>query len=209
MKYEDIYKQAMKKVQAQPSWKQDTLQKMLDSQINKQVRFSYKKSAFVLVACFALLIITKPFISSFFIHSTDSPESFALSKDHAPMPKIALFNENIDLDLIDFSITDIIPYSIENLPEPVQITTDTAFLPVWKQETDTFTLLGEYPLISSTEAIDSSMITMPSQRQKTDMVVNLVYVQSAGYLQPAYSVALQSSDLPLQYVPAIGGEYYK
>lgn len=209
MKYEDIYKQAMQKIQPQPSWKQDTLQKMLNSKKRKKVLFPYKKIAISVAASISLIFIVDTFLPSISINPASSPESLELSQEETPIPKIALFSENADIDTIDFSATEVAPYPMEDLPESVQITTDTSSLPVWKQEEGTFTFLGDYPIVSSVEAIESSMTATPSHTQKSDMVVNLVYVQSAGYLQPAYSIALQSSDLPLQYVPAIGGEYYK
>lgn len=210
MSYKDTYQQAMGKVSANDTWKQQTLEKMRAEQHRKPSLVVWKKAAF---SAAALAVIVGTVLASQNQQKNSSAslggiseltESHTYSDEQnlQNMPKVAMMEDNESLPLIQFSKEDVQEISQSNLPFEVNLSNSPQTLPIWQKVKEEWLFLGDYPLISSFDA--ATLVPEDNFEQ-----VGLIYIASNGYLQPVYRFTAETADLSDLYIPAIFREYYE
>lgn len=202
MRYEDIYRQAMDKVQASENWKADTLAKM-DAAAPQKPRLTVWRRALPVAAaaavCLAAVlslslsegITTAPAQSG----QSAAQDSAAQTPALAAMPRMAMAEAGFvpgclpeevqEVDAPDPDIAALL--ESEELPDT---------LPVWEQTDAEPALLGEYPLVSAADALSLAGLAQPDTQPR------LVYLAGGGYIQPGWKLEYPGETV---YLSALGG----
>ncbi len=226
MSFEKKYQQAMEKVQPSSTWKEQTRMKMQQTSSNKAKIVHWKPVVLPLAACFCLAvgvgIVFRNGLPSTEIStaggqqdntSSSVSSSPAVAQQNEPsiaaMPRTAMMMENpVALQEIAFSAEDIEIKESSDLPMAIELTAEPSSLPVWQETSEGYCFLGDYPVVSFSQTMEETNSGEERFNDSIDISTQLVYVESCGYLQPAYSFALPTEDGTIQYVGAISGEYY-
>ncbi len=204
MSYKDTYQQAMEKVCANDVWKQQTLEKTRAEQRRKPSFVVWKKtaiSAAVLAVVVGTIFVNQNQQHHFSDSLTGTCESdcYFAEQNLGNIPKVAMMQEDESLPLIQFSKENVQEISQKDLPFEINFSNSPKALPIWQKVNEEWRFLGDYPLISSSDA--AAFVSASNFQQ-----AGLIYVDSNGYLQPVYHFTSDLSDL---YVPAVFREYYQ
>lgn len=209
MSYKDTYQQAMEKVCTNDAWKQQTLEKMRAEQQHKPCFIVWKKAA-LSAAALAVIVGTvlvnqnqqqKAADSIAGTNESVAASPYIVEENLGNIPKVARMQQDESLPLIHFSTQSLQEVSQTDLPFEINLSNSAKMLPVWQKIEEEWIFLGDYPLISST---DAAALTEGDFQQS-----DLIYVDSNGYLQPVYHFISKNTDISDLYIPALYVEYYE
>lgn len=199
MRYEDIYRQAMDKVQASENWKADTLAKMAAAAPQKPRLTVWRRALPVAAAAVCLAAVLSLSLSDG-ISTAPAQSGQSAVQDSAPqalaaMPRMAMAEAGFvpgclpadvqETDVPDPDIAALLEQ--EDLPET---------LPVWEQTDAEPMLLGEYDTVPAADALALAGLA------RSDTQPRLVYLAGGGYIQPAWKLESQGETV---YLSALGG----
>lgn len=200
MRYEDIYRQAMDKVQASENWKADTLAKMAAAAPQKPRLTVWRRALPVAAAAAVCLAAVLSLSLSDGISTAPAPSEQSAVQDSAPqalaaMPRMAMAEAGFVPGCLpaDAQETDVPDPDIAALLEEGDL---PETLPVWEQTDAEPALLGEYDTVSAADALALAGLA------ESDTQPRLVYLAGGGYIQPAWKLESQGETV---YLSALGG----
>ncbi len=213
MSYKDTYQQAMEKICADDAWKQKTLAQMQAQSKSRPAVVVWKKaalSAAALVVVMGGILAQRLFVPSAG-EALNAPQPIntnpSVQEDSFENTPRAILSDEIPQDLppIEFSSQQLEEIDQRDLPFEIDTANAPHMLPIWQKIQGEWEFLGDYPLISEMDA--ALLVDSMTEQDKSNGL--LTYVESKGFLQPAYHFHSETTDTAEQYIPAVLGKYYE